>query len=121
MYILSNIYSNMAYNPSLWLAVVPVILYDRPTPPQEGLSKPSPESYYTSQLLGLCGLLLVHVYRLYLVRIWIRDLCIVGISQVFQEALPGYDTAPFHPLTALSSGYKPSNSIQILNFEFETP
>ncbi len=32
-------------NPSLWLAVVPVILYDRPTPPQggEGLSKLSPE------------------------------------------------------------------------------
>ncbi len=33
-------------NPSLWLAVVPVILYDRPTPPPvggEGLSKPSPE------------------------------------------------------------------------------
>ena len=36
-------------NPSLWLAVVPVILYDRPTPPP----KPSPEPYYTSQLLGL--------------------------------------------------------------------
>ncbi len=32
-------------NPSLWLAVLPVILYDRPTPPPrgEGLSKPSPE------------------------------------------------------------------------------
>ncbi len=30
-------------NPGLWLAVVPVILYDRPTPPFEGLSKPSPE------------------------------------------------------------------------------
>ncbi len=34
-------------NPSLWLAVVLVILYDRPTPPPvggEGLSKPSPEA-----------------------------------------------------------------------------
>ncbi len=44
-------------NPSLWLVVVPVILYDRPTPPPsvggEGLSKPSPGPYYTSQLLGL--------------------------------------------------------------------
>ena len=34
-------------NPSLWLAVVPVMLHDRPTPPPsvggEDLSKPSPE------------------------------------------------------------------------------
>ncbi len=44
-------------NPSLWLVVVPVILYDRPTPPpmqgvkacQNHLWSP----YYTSQLLGL--------------------------------------------------------------------
>ena len=58
------------FNPSLWLAVVPVILYDRPTPPcvgGEGLSKlwqnhlRSP--YYTSQLLGLYTIKLgAHAY-----------------------------------------------------------
>ncbi len=47
--------------PSLWLAVVPVILYDRPTPPPsvggEGLSKPSPEPLLHVTASGITAVL----------------------------------------------------------------